>query len=298
MGSSLLIRFARRLRTTFFAERNESPAVKVREMGMLWDRLAATSELGFISHTKDGAVWDEREFHLVGQRFVDRMVDRFLVFGSGPLAEATVLEIGCGVGRFLVPLAHRVRYVIGADISSRMLAVARRRCADQNNVSLFQNDGESLAALTDSSTDYCVSAGVFQHLTHFEVIRAYILEALRVLKPSGVFVFQFDGTRTRKVGYGQEGARITAKGLDKALSDASFRICEISQDPDGLAGNLVVVIKRPHANEVVPARARRFRGFPLTERTWLTGVYDDIRTPTFMHERLKGNVRERLTFFD
>src|SRR5574341_240740 len=44
-----------------------------------------------------------------------------------PSAEAVVLELGCGTGRVLVPLAARCRAIQGIDISEAMLARCRQK---------------------------------------------------------------------------------------------------------------------------------------------------------------------------
>src|SRR5215831_18949883 len=62
-----------------------------------------------------------------------RVVDDLLLAGAGAKAGETALEIGCGTGAFTVPLAAAVGAagaVLGADISSAMLAGARRRLAE------------------------------------------------------------------------------------------------------------------------------------------------------------------------
>src|SRR5437899_5371328 len=42
-----------------------------------------------------------------------------------PSPEASILELGCGTGRVLVPLAGRCGYIHGIDRSEAMLAVCR-----------------------------------------------------------------------------------------------------------------------------------------------------------------------------
>src|SRR5262249_505464 len=44
-----------------------------------------------------------------------------------PSAEAVVLELGCGTGRVLVPLAARCRAIQGIDLSEAMLARCRQK---------------------------------------------------------------------------------------------------------------------------------------------------------------------------
>lgn len=121
-------------------------------------------------------------------------------------------------------------------------------------------------------------------------------EALRVLEPGGVFLFQFEGNRTEPVGSGQTGARITATDLDRGLRDSRFRIREVSMDPDDAIRCIVVVLQKPEDNGQSQQNADSFVKYPMRQRRWVSGVYDDIRTKTSMHERQKNPLR--LTFYD
>lgn len=47
-----------------------------------------------------------------------------------PSPRASVLELGCGTGRVLVPLAEACAYIHGVDLSEAMVAVCRRKVAD------------------------------------------------------------------------------------------------------------------------------------------------------------------------
>lgn len=269
----------------------------LKETRKLWNRLSRKSRLGFISHLQRGETWDEKEFQLVGVRFVDRIMERINDYGEVEPSYSNILEIGCGVGRFLKPLACRFKDVVGVDIAREMLAAARNHLSSFPNVTVSLNDGTSLKRFEDNSFDYCFSAGVFQHITHIEVILDYVKEALRVLKPGGVFLFQFVGSRIEEVGHDQFGAKITASGLDRGLSSVDYLIREVSLDPADPIRNVVIVIQKPKMGEKIPDGKRSFSKFPKSERRWLSGVYDDITTRTQMHERLKKGP-DRLTFYD
>ena len=233
------------------------------------------------------------EFHLTGVRFVDRMVERFSDYGAVTLNQATVLEIGCGVGRMLRPLSCRFKLACGVDISEEMLQSAMKGCSCLPNIVFHQTDGSTLRGIDDDSFDYCVSAGVFQHITSFEAIASYVNEALRILKPDGVFLFQFEANKKEEQGSGQVGAKITAEKLDAALDGAEFRICEVSEDPNDRVRNVVVVIQKTPGKR----NDSSFKTYPMTNREWLSGVYDDIKTKTRMHERQAEPVQE-MTFYD
>jgi SAM-dependent methyltransferase len=268
----------------------------VDRMRSLWNRLSQKSELGYVSFLEKGAQWDEDEFRLVGERFVKRMMDRYNEFAAIPAAEADVLEIGCGVGRFILPLCSRFRHVTGVDISERMLAVATRRCATERNVDLILSDGASLSGVADRSQDFVITAGVFQHIVNFEVIANYLRESLRVLRPGGLLLFQFEANRISDWGFGYLGARITANKLDAALARSSYEICEVSREASDAVGSIVIVLRRVITPD--PGLAgQTFKSFPIRERPWLSGVYDGLRTQVSMKGR-QNEKPSRLTFYD
>ena len=265
---------------------------RVDQMRDLWNSLSRKSKFGFISHLQKGQeAWDPIEFHLAGIRFVDRMAERITEYGTVEPALASIAEIGCGVGRFLKPLGCRFKSVLGIDISQEMLDNARDYCAGIPNVTFFLNDGKTLNGIDGNSFNYCVSAGVFQHITDFDIIASYIREALRIIKPDGLFLFQFEGNRTEAVGSGRQGAKIIAKLLNEKLRGAAFSIKEISIDPQDKVRNIVVVLQKS------PNRDWDFQSHPMIERRWISGIYDDIRTKTQMQER-QAKPMMPLTFYD
>jgi ubiquinone/menaquinone biosynthesis C-methylase UbiE len=97
----------------------------------------------------------------------------------------TCLEIGCGIGRLLKPIADRSGHAIGVDLSEKMVAWSKEYLADTPNARVMLNDGRSLSGIEDASVDFVYSHLAFQHITLFEVVDAYLAEIARVLKPGG-----------------------------------------------------------------------------------------------------------------
>jgi|GEM_PF-511783 len=104
-------------------------------------------------------------------------------------SRATVLEIGCGIGRLLKPLARRAGHVIGVDISSEMVRKARARLAEIPNIQIHKTDND-LSMVESSSVDYCFSFVVFQHVPDKQSIFNYFEETSRILREGGIFRFQ------------------------------------------------------------------------------------------------------------
>lgn len=96
-----------------------------------------------------------------------------------------VLEIGCGIGRFVAALAPLCGSVVGLDVSGEMIAEARRRCAAFPNVRLERSSGHDLAGVPDGSVDLVLAADVFPYLVLADVAAAHLAEAARVLRPGG-----------------------------------------------------------------------------------------------------------------
>ena len=116
---------------------------------------------------------------------VDRLHDWGLL-----KADTTVLDLGCGIGRVCAALAPRAHVVLGIDVSPRMLALARRRCAEHPNVLLAQTSGRDLAALADALFDVVLAVDTFPYLVlaGSGVAEAHLRESRRVLKPGGSLV--------------------------------------------------------------------------------------------------------------
>jgi ubiquinone/menaquinone biosynthesis C-methylase UbiE len=106
-------------------------------------------------------------------------------------AQSTVLEIGCGVGRLLSRLLAYTtpKLVIGLDISAGMIEQARNALGPREDLILLTNSGADLQMIANESVDLAFCNDVFIHVHDIGVIRQYLDETRRVLKPSGVFRF-------------------------------------------------------------------------------------------------------------
>ena len=106
-----------------------------------WDRRA---EEDHKLHIATGHAGSEETFRASGAQDLDAIVLDGVVLD--PSAE--ILEIGCGVGRLLVPLAERVAVAHGVDISPVMIEKSKEYAADAPNVKTALTDG-SLAHLRE-----------------------------------------------------------------------------------------------------------------------------------------------------
>jgi ubiquinone/menaquinone biosynthesis C-methylase UbiE len=107
--------------------------------------------------------------------------------------DAAILEIGCGNGRLMEPMARRFREVWGVDISAEMLKRGRERLADFANVNFVENNGSDLAGVPSDYFDLCYSYFTFRHLTEHVMTERYLREAFRILKPQGMLKVEISG---------------------------------------------------------------------------------------------------------
>ena len=101
-----------------------------------------------------------------------------------------VLDLGCGIGRFLQALAPCVAAITGLDLSAGMVAEAQRRCAAFANVTVRQSSGRDLSGIADASLDLVLAADVFPYLVEAgeALVTAHMAEAGRVLRRGGVLL--------------------------------------------------------------------------------------------------------------
>lgn len=97
------------------------------------------------------------------------------------------LDLGCGIGRFLVALAPKLRSIVGLDIAAGMVAEAARRTAGLPNVEVRQSPGRDLAGIASHSLDLVLAADVFPYLVQAGGTLAmdHVTAFGRVLRPGG-----------------------------------------------------------------------------------------------------------------
>jgi SAM-dependent methyltransferase len=192
-----------------------------------WDERARLNAKYFIIV---GDADSEQQFRESGERDV-----REVVLNNIDLPrDARVLEIGCGIGRLLRPLAALAAEVHGVDISREMLRQAVDALSDLPNVRVHHTSGD-LRMFDDASIDFCFSLLVFQHIPDPGAVAAYIREAGRVVKPGGTFRFQItlseSESERRRGGGTWFGAVFREADVRALLTSAGFEIASLDQLP-------------------------------------------------------------------
>jgi ubiquinone/menaquinone biosynthesis C-methylase UbiE len=107
------------------------------------------------------------------------------------LARASnTLEIGCGAGRFVAPLAMAGYRTIGIDTSCGMLQRAKLRCRSLQSALLVQTSGRDLSMFADSTVDAVLAIDSYPYIVAAggELAETHMCEAARVLRSHGWFV--------------------------------------------------------------------------------------------------------------
>ncbi len=155
-----------------------------------WDERARKDAFHYIaSWRKD---WTPESFFQSGeedyQRLVAPIFDRWKWEAKGK----SMLELGCGAGRMTRSFAQRFSHVYAFDISKEMLGHAKALFPGASNVDWILGNGTDLSGLADETVDFAFSYIVLQHMPEPEFAIRYVREMLRVLKPGGLFLFQFN----------------------------------------------------------------------------------------------------------
>jgi SAM-dependent methyltransferase len=149
-----------------------------------------------------------------------------------------LLDLGCGTGRLLLPFASRGFCVVGVDLSTEMLSVARSKAdAAGLSVDLVQANLVQLDMLRDESFDYaaCLFSTVGMVMGMGER-RRVLAHAHRLLRPGGKLVLH---VHNRWFAFWDPlGRRWLLNDLWRSLwnkPDAGDRVMPIHQGIAGLA---------------------------------------------------------------
>ena len=177
-----------------------SPAMTTRSvdgMRTYWDDRARENAAWYVDTSLSFDDPDMDQFWRQGERIVEIALDE--APAKAPAGRAVAVEIGSGLGRNCKAMAGRFDRVVGVDIAPEMV---RRATELVPEAEFHLVDGASLTPIADASADLVFSFTVFQHIPDLAVIQRYIAEAGRVLRPGGVFAFQWNnesGQRAWKV---------------------------------------------------------------------------------------------------
>jgi SAM-dependent methyltransferase len=163
-------------------------------MRTYWDDRARLNAAWYVDTTVDYDSPDMVQFFEAGEAIVGDALDQAPV---QPPSRQLAVEVGSGLGRICQALATRFDQVVGIDISPEMTRQARQLVNDAR-VQFEVGDGATMGVVGDASADLVLSFTVFQHIPKVSIIEGYLNEAGRVLRPGGLFVFQWNSTMGTK----------------------------------------------------------------------------------------------------
>lgn len=141
-----------------------------------WDRRATREGLHAVFTTR----WSQEDCEAVNA------MQQQLIFSSLPnIANFTVLDLGCGIGRLTASLGERAKRVVGIDVSAQMLRRAQTQAATQSSIALIQASAGFLP-FRDVSFDVIIASYVLQHILDDTLFDCAVGEIARVLRPGGL----------------------------------------------------------------------------------------------------------------
>ncbi|HWV49902.1 MAG TPA: class I SAM-dependent methyltransferase [Microbacterium sp.] len=147
-------------------------------------------------------------------------------------AGGRVLELGCGTGNKLIPIAADGHPSVGLDLSPEMLAEARRK-ADERGVSVDWHQGDMCDVDLDGEFDLVfIAANALLHLHRADDIVRCFRAVRRHLAPDGRLVFDVfnpnvrllagaDGTRRPRASFTDPDRGVVHVDVDDAYDAAA-----------------------------------------------------------------------------
>ena len=198
-----------------------------------WEQFAQSNPYRYILTTPQWV--DAREFWKTGEHTIETEILPFL--RRYHVRMHCGLELGCGIGRLVVPLASYFQRVVGVDVSPSMIQRGKSFARDNgiHNVSFRAISGpEDFLHQCGELTGFCdlvYSILVFQHIPDFSMIEGYLHVIRVLLHERGLAYLQFD-TRPRSMAY-----RFKTQLPDFLLPRFWRRgIRRIRRSPDEIAG--------------------------------------------------------------
>jgi SAM-dependent methyltransferase len=161
----------------------------IYEQHEVWENWAQVDPLWAIlsDPAKKGGRWDLEEFFASGRPDIDEVLGQIAALGVD-LPRGRSLDFGCGVGRLSRALAVHFERVDGVDISETMVRLADEYNTFPDRVFYHVNVSPDLSLFGSDAFDLIFTTIVLQH-NPADIVRKYIAEFIRVLRPNGVAAF-------------------------------------------------------------------------------------------------------------
>ncbi|MCP5111620.1 MAG: methyltransferase domain-containing protein [bacterium] len=219
----------------------------------------------------------EEEFQATAKEMATSFADELARLPAGNPRARRALEIGCGPGRLMRPLAPYFGEIHGVDVSDEMASLARERLADIPHAHPRSTTGSDLAAYADDSFDFVYSYAVFQHIPSPDVVLGYMRETRRVLKEGGIARFQINGLPETAAQYNTwHGVRLSAAAIADFAKENDFQLLAL----EGIATQYMWTTWRKRPAGWRQARAELGEGSPASIRRVTNAFSGEPAAPT------------------
>jgi SAM-dependent methyltransferase len=166
----------------------------LRYLRKTWDQFGRNDPLwAILTHSgKKGNRWDLDEFFQTGRDDIARLV-AYLDRVAPWCRRGSALDFGCGIGRLTLALADHFDEVVGVDVARPMITRADELNPTPDRCRFVLNRSAHLRRFADGTFDLVYSRIVLQHMQP-PLVRRYLPELIRVLRPGGALVFQLPDT--------------------------------------------------------------------------------------------------------
>lgn len=170
---------------------NHSPMTNNLRYQEDWENLAQLNPEWAVltDRSKQQNKWDQAEFFATGEKDINELFNYLKELDIKP-GSAEALDFGCGTGRLTGALSKYFDKVYGLDVSPTMLENAKEIHKNNSKIIFLQNNQHDLAGFQTDKFDLIISLITLQHIPDKEMIKQFLNEFIRVLKPNGIIYFQ------------------------------------------------------------------------------------------------------------
>lgn len=154
------------------------------------------------------------------------------------LARSRILDLGCGTGRFVIPMAKLARHVTGIDASKDSIDLLRKKAKSEGirNITASVMDFEQIT--NKEQFDYVLIVNVLHHVQNMEKLLCKIRKILK--KDGKLVIFEFNPlnplyvpgmilSNQVAVHMNREYIRSNIWSIRKALAKLDFSIIKLSK---------------------------------------------------------------------
>ncbi|MEQ8822584.1 MAG: class I SAM-dependent methyltransferase [Sumerlaeia bacterium] len=210
----------------------------VVEDNLAWNKKRWGSESLWRGKDKFGYQWGGG--HMQSYTGVVRIAENHLLPHLGERRDYDVVEIAPGAGRFTTELIRVAKTLALVDYTEACIKVCRERFQYYDHIAYHVNDGRSLSMLEDESADLVASFDALVHVVP-EIIREYVIDIKRVLRPGGLAWLDHSGKGVRESG---RRTAMTAEKMQEFAAELGLEVVaqHFRNDHDSIS-----VLRKPEA---------------------------------------------------